>query len=313
MFRLYKQRNFNLLINDTFAFMRQCGKSYFAAYFVINGGPLLVLALLTYTIGDTLFGAVVSGATSPGGIDSIEGNLTDNSALLFGAGAAGAIVVLLISVFTYSFPVVYLKLMEDGKTPATKDILRALFARIGSVAMFLLLALLTFVPIMIIASALSFLLAAIVLGIPFAIILFAAISSWITLSFYDYLSNKPNYLQAMKNGFTILFQNFWANIGSTIIFYLIIFVLQGIVSFIPSIIGMGSLLTNPDDFQRGDPSAYSLAALVVILTIILSMLLAYILSNLLLINQGMIYYSGREEKENHSLHADIDLIGNESE
>ncbi|MNG04164.1 hypothetical protein D3C84_872770 [compost metagenome] len=49
------------------------------------------------------------------------------------------------------------------------------------------------------------------------------------------------------------------------------------------------------------------------IVMVLSILLSYFFNNFLIINQGLIYYSLREENENNTPKSQIDLIGSESE
>jgi len=50
-----------------------------------------------------------------------------------------------------------------------------------------------------------------------------------------------------------------------------------------------------------------------LLVFVLSVVLNFFMQNLLLINNGVIYYSIREESENNTPKNDIDLIGTQSE
>ncbi|MNE94426.1 hypothetical protein D3C87_1827710 [compost metagenome] len=59
----------------------------------------------------------------------------------------------------------------------------------------------------------------------------------------------------------------------------------------------------------------NLSAMGILMAVImvLSILLSYFFNNFLIINQGLIYYSLREENENNTPKSQIDLIGSESE
>lgn len=115
----------------------------------------------------------------------------------------------------------------------------------------------------------------------------------------------------MGKGFSMLMQNFWVHIGATLIIYVILYILQSIVSFIPYIIGLVAMLMDAGN-STGDEKLGILGVLILV-TLIFSILLSYILGNILAISQGMIYYSCEEESKNHSLHSEIDLIGTDSE
>jgi hypothetical protein len=314
MFSLYKQRNFSALINDTFGFFRAYGKSYFKYYFIINGGLLLILLLLMYFVGGTFMETVFSNIGDPQNGDRIiEEYFNSNVSLFITAGIIGGIIMLILSLLNYSYPVIFMKLVENNTVPDTKQVLNAIGRKLGRIILFSLLWLITFLPIIIIVGALSLVLIVIIIGIPFVLILFAAISSWMYLSFFDYLNNNSSYFDALKNGWNILFQNFWHHVGSTAIFYVIITVIHSIVSFIPYFMGIFSILNDSMEGRQPSAEAFSFFGLLMTITFMLSTLLAYVLGNFMFVNQGIIYYSAREENENLSRHSEIDLIGRDSE
>src|SRR5690606_9716159 len=96
MFRLYKQRNFSELINDTFAFFRTYGKSYFKGYFIINGGLLLTLLVLMYLMGSFFVDTLSTGISNPSGGESIiTENIQSNFGMFMLAGLAGFVLILI--------------------------------------------------------------------------------------------------------------------------------------------------------------------------------------------------------------------------
>lgn len=312
MVQLYKKRNFSSLINDTFSFFRTEGKSYFRGYFIINGGLLLVLMLLMYLVGKIFFDGIFSGIGNPRSDEFIETYFASNTGLFVGAGIFTGIVAVVLTLLSYSFPVFYLNLLEKKQKPSVSLLLSALKAKTGRLVIFALLWLVTFLPILMLLGVFSILLFAIIIGIPVAFILFAAAWCWMCLAFFDYLNNNTGYLRAMINGWEMLFSNFWHYAGVTAIFYVIVTILHSIISFIPYIFGIFSII-GADGFDSSNPESFSFFGLMMLITFMLSMLLSYILGNVLFVNQGIIYYTAREEKNNHSLHSEIDLIGTDSE
>jgi len=312
MFQLYKQRKFSDLINDTFGFFRAYGKSFIKGYFVINGGLLLALILIIYFAGKGIMDTVFSTVANPGGGEAaVMSYFTENATLWGVMIIIAAVMILVLTLLSHSYPVVFLKLLEKDKVPQTKEIVNELWNKIGKLIVFSLLWMVTFLPIIILISALSLVLFVIIIGIPFALILFSGVLSWMYLALFDYVNTNNGYFQAMKNGFNLLFQNFWHHIGSTAIFYLIVTIIHSIVSFIPYFIGIFGMIadTATNEGQVPDQETFSFLGLMVLITFILSLIFAYVLSNLIIINQGIIYYSAREENENLSLHSGIDLIG----
>ena len=89
----------------------------------------------------------------------------------------------------------------------------------------------------------------------------------------------------------------------------------GIVSMIPYAFAMISMVTSMENqLKTGtgiQPEDFSFFMIMMGLVVLASMLLNFILQNLLLINQGIMYYSlGAKEKISNR---DIDLIGTDNE
>ncbi|AXG74950.1 hypothetical protein DVK85_12210 [Flavobacterium arcticum] len=315
MFQLYKKRNFNDLINDTFIFFRLMGKNFFGNYIKIVGGFLLVLLLLVYLVGNVFFENMFGGMQNYEQQQMLSKYFDDNVVYFIIAGGFCALLILFISAITYAFPIVYLKLMENNNNnnnaPKTTDIIKGLKKSIGKLIVFLLLSTITFLPIGLLLGSLCVLLMVILIGFPIAIVIFAALSCWISLSLYDYLNNDNGYFTAMKNGINIMFSKFWVHIGTTAIFYIIAYVIQGAIFLLFYTIGGAITMMNIEPGNNQD--TFSTLGILMLLSLIISTLVAYFLNNLIMISQGVIYYSGREANENNSLQADIDLIGTDFE
>jgi hypothetical protein len=315
MFQLYKQREFGALISDTFTFFRVNGRNYFRNYILVNGGLLLILLLLIFLVGKVFFDAVFSNFGSPATGVIVQSYFNDNMGFFIGTGILAGILIIFITILSFSYPVLYLQLYEKNPAPAAKQILAALKSNAKRIIIFSLLWLVTFLPLIVMLFLLSILLIAVIVGIPVAIFLFGCISCWMSLSFYDYLNTGNGYFTSMRNGFTMLFSKFWPYAGSTSIFYIIIYMLEMMISMIPYLIGMLAMVTDSGSMQQNGPSQdnMSFAGIMMIISFMLSILLSYVLGNVLFINQGLIYYSSREENENRSAYSEIDLIGRDAE
>ena len=139
---------------------------------------------------------------------------------------------------------------------------------------------------------------------------------WVSLAFYDYISTDKGYFDALGGGFSLLKQKFWPCVGSTAVMYLIMQIVVGFVSMIPYIIGIFSMFTsleNQDGTQAPQPENISFFMIMMGVTMVLSLLLNFIFQNFILVNQGIMYYSIREENENNTPKSEIDLIGTQSE
>lgn len=314
MFQLYKKRNFNFLISDAITFLRVSGKNYFKNYFIINGGLLLVLIVLCFVMGKIFFESLFSGITSESSEQMIMEYFDANTGFFIGTGIAMGILILLISAINYSYPVIYLSLVEKYEKPDAKQIIAVFKSKIGRIVLFFLLSLITFVPIAVVIGFFSMLMVAIIIGIPVAIGLFAAFSCWIYLSFFDYLNTQNGYFESMGNGWKMLFQNFWGHMGSTAIFYLIVYIIQGILTFIPYMIGLVAMIATAENVDiESKADTFSTIGILMLIVFMIYIVLAYVLGNILMIGHGMIYYSCVEQNENKSLQNEIDLIGRDFE
>ena len=317
MFQLYKKRNFNELVGDTFTFFKQHSKNYFKNYFIINGGFLLVLVVLLYFFLKIFYEGLFAGINNYQVEENpMLTNLTSNFPLLISIGVFMFLLIIIISIINYSYPIGYLKLIEDKSDLSTKNLINFIKSKIGKSIVFVLASLVTFIPILFIVLGLLIALMFIFIGFPLLIIAIPTLTSWISLSYYDYISTENPFLSSMSNGFNLLKEKFWAIIGSTIIMFVIVQVVVGIVYMVPYVIGMVSTFTNPEMMQDNNaPNVEALSFMMIMMTIAmtLSILFNYTLQNLILINQGIIYYSSKEEIENNTIKNDIDLIGADSE
>lgn len=305
MFQLYKKRTFSQLINDTFSFIKAEGKNYFSKYLAVNGGILLVLMVLLFVAGRIFFEGMFNGLRSPEAQAMLSEYFDANATLFIVGGILTVLLVVLLMLLNLSFPVVYLNLLEDTPKPTTKMIFKQLKAKALKIIVFVLASLITFVPIGIIVGLLSVLLFITIIGIPVAYILFASLSCWIFLTFYNYLLGSDGYFTAMKQGFDMLFKNYWAHMGTVAIFWLILFALQMVITLVISITSLLGTYVAPDETFTGSTSA--------VVMFVINMAINYFFTTIIMLSQGMIYYSCKEATEHITLHNDIDLIGQDSE
>jgi hypothetical protein len=169
---------------------------------------------------------------------------------------------------------------------------------------------------MMVVFVLLILMVFIVIGIPLFFIVGPAFLAWIMLSFHDYLIQKTGFFESLKNGFGLVKQQFWTIIGTTFIMAALVQIIQGIITLVPYFIGIFLVYTNgnPSTTTTASQTEY-LSTMGVLMTVVmaLSIVLSYFFNNFILVNQGIIYYSLREENENNTPKSQIDLIGTKSE
>lgn len=306
MFQLYKNRNFNTLVNDTFNFIKAEGKNYFSNYITINGGPLLLLMIMVFIVMKYFFSGILGGMSSPWHDAVISNYFESNTGYFIGLGVIFGILVLLLSLLNVTYPVVYLHILSHGEKPTTKLLFKGIMARAGRLIIFGLASLITFLPVAAIVAGISVLLFIIIVGIPVAFIIWAALLCWIMLSLYDNISTERNFFTALKNGYNMLFRNFWAHMGTTAIFLIISFVLQLASNLISSLISMLGI------YITGESSPESIS-LFTIAMFIISTAISYFFGSVIMLSHGMIYYSCKEGQENKTMQSEIDLIGSNVE
>lgn len=309
MFRLFKQRNFSDIFNDTFGFLRATGKNYFRNYIIVNSPFLILLLVLTYFMGKIFYEAAISSFGSTQSNRVIEEFFDDNLAYFFTTLGVMLVIFVIMMMLNYSYPVIYMKLYEDGKEPQTADIIKELKRCIGKIMLFVLLWFISFLPALVLIGFVFVFLIVLIIGIPFAILLMAAFFSWMTLAFYNYLNTDDGYFESFSKGLGMMTAKFWTHAGSTAIFVIMIYIVQFAISLIPNLFGMASMFTP----EGSEESLLSVMGIVMLISFIITTIANYLLGNLIYINQGMIYYSYRDERENRSAHTEIDLIGSNDE
>jgi hypothetical protein len=135
------------------------------------------------------------------------------------------------------------------------------------------------------------------------------------LSFHDYLIQKTGFFESLKNGFGLVKQQFWTIIGTTFIMAALVQIIQGIITLVPYFIGIFLVYTNGNPSTTTASQTEYLSTMGVLMTVVmaLSIVMSYFFNNFILLNQGIIYYSLREENENNTPKSQIDLIGTKSE
>ena len=305
MFKLYRLRDFSALINDSFSFFKYHGKNYFKNYFIINGGILVVIALLTYLTTNVIFTSI-GDFNSPGAQEMLLDYFDNNLWYFIGVGGVIFLLLMILSLLNYSYPVLYLKTLQNNQKPTVKDILTLLKSKAGKIILFPIASLISFIPLFTIIALISGFFIVTIIGIPVACIIIAAMASWMMLSFYDNITTDNGFFTSFSKGITILTNRFWQNVGVTIIITIVVFCTNLFFSLIPELLLEFTLLSETTDIS-------SVSVIIAIISTILSVFISYLLTNLTVISQGMIYYSYEESIHNNSLDSEIDLIGGESE
>lgn len=313
MFALYKKRDFSDYVSDTFQFFRETGKHYLKNYFTICGIMLMILVVVSYFLFQVYFDFFLNFDPSHNNANFMQNLIQNNAGTIFIGAFFMFLFIVLLSMLNYSIPVIYLDLYDKnkGNNFETKDIINRFKSKFGRIVVFFVGLIFLVTPLLVFVFVLLVLLCFIIIGIPMLLLAVPAAVSWITLSFYEYLNHDKGFFESLGNGFTHLKNQFFPNVGALIIMYIIIQISMTVFTLIPYMFGLASVFTSAQ--SQGPMDGDSLSTIKVMMTIVMvvSMLMSYILNNLLLVNQGLVYYSRREHNENISSQDSIDLIGSE--
>ena len=312
MFQLFKKRDFSDYVSDTFQFFRETGKHYLKNYFTICGILLMVLVILSYFLFQVYFDFFLNFGRLNNNQDFIQSYIENHLAIIILGAVFMFLFIILLSMLNYSIPVIYMDLYakNNGNNFETKDILAKFKSQFGRIFIFFLGLIFIVTPILILVFALLVLLCFIIVGIPLLLLAIPTVVSWITLSFYEYLNHDKSFFKALGSGFTHIKNQYFPNIGSLMIMYIIVQITMSVFTMIPYAFGMASVFTSTQNGSEPE-GAISTVKIMITIVMVVSILMSYILNNLLFINQGLVYYSRRENDENISSKDSIDLIGSE--
>lgn len=316
MFELSKKRQLGDYIVDSFTFFKFFGKHFFRIFFLINTGMLLVTGALMYWFLKINFKFLFDNKLKDAQGDYLLNYFNNSYPLLIGIVVLFVLILVIVSLFNSSYPILYLKLIAEKNTNdfTSKEILSRFRQNIWKMLKFSIGMLFIVFPILFVTIFLLFFLCLVLIGFPLLVIAIPAIFAFINFSFYSYLTQEKSFFQSLNHAYILLKKDFWSIIGATFIVMVIIQMIQGSITlffyFIGIFIFLGSVLVNPDfDVKPIEGSPLLLFTITAIFVILLA--ISTIFNNILVINQGIIYYS--LDTENKTSATDIDLIGTHNE
>lgn len=311
MFQLFKNRDFGDYISDTFGFFRQTGKHFMKIYFTINGIPLMIMLVLSYFLFKVYFDILKTGMSGQD-ISGFENSMSDSFPFIVVLAIFFFLFLIFMSMLNYTVPVIYLDLYDKkkGNNFSVSDVVSALKSNFGKMLIFFIASLFVITPILIIVFILLFLLVFIIIGIPLLLFAIPTVFSWIALSYYEYINFNKGYFEALSDGFSKMKSQYFPIVGSLMLIYIIIQVTMTVFTMIPYAIGMISMFTSLEQ-NPGSTDGLATFGIMMSTVMVITILMSYILNNLMLINQGLAHYSRRENDENIMAQDSIDLIGRE--
>ncbi|MDO5636973.1 MAG: hypothetical protein Q4G18_06945 [Myroides sp.] len=314
IFQLFKIRGFGDYISDTFQFVKFQGKNYFKNYLKFAFVPILLLMVCMSVIGTFYYRVLTSTFGFTGGETIDNSFITQNAVMLVIGIIALLVASLYLGLVNYSYPVYYMHLL--GKNAEEKPQLRSIkslfkedFSRLLA---FGILSFLVFFIIGLIATAISIALMFIIIGIFVFMLVIPFFITWYSLTLFFYIDKKQSFFDAFKHAFYAITNNFWSVVGASLCMLIIVQVVSSIVTMIPYMITMFGLIFGLEQgggMESIDGSSISIYLVLMVLVYCLSILVSTILSHLLLIQTGLVYYSEREKLEYKTVRESIDAIG----
>ncbi|MBS9766146.1 MAG: hypothetical protein KGV44_01240 [Flavobacteriaceae bacterium] len=301
---LYKERDFGALLSDSFLFFKKNGKNYFKNYFIINGGLLLLLILLIGVgfkdIVSQLFGSNMQNKSY-----YFEQYFQENEILLILVSLMIIILILIVGLINYAYPILYLKMVGTQKRSnfEVAEIVAELRKNIGKIVIFMLFSIFIMMPLMFVVFGLNILLIILIIGFFLLFITFPAIINIFNFTLFDYLFTENGIFNSFGNAFKIQFsKNFWKYVGATLVVYIIIQVATSFITMIPMIFGGAGAFFNPKGMD-------STLVIIMSVTYVVALLISLIASNLVYVVGGLMYFDSRKDLHQIEHFKEIDSIG----
>ncbi|WP_461532379.1 hypothetical protein [Sinomicrobium sp.] len=310
MIELYKKREFGELFSDTFAFIKQHGKHFFKNYLIINGAFILVLMVFTYFFMK-MYSILLTGSALYASNTMLEDYFNNNATFIGIFVILFVLVALVVGFITYAYTPIYLWLYSrTGNTDfGRKEIVKMLKDNSGKLITFILMCLLLAIPVFIAAGIVAAIMVVTIIGIFFLPLLLAIVTLTYNNALMEYLGSDKGAFECFEYGMKLTFKRFWTSVGSVALFYFIIQIVQGLVSLIPYMVGMVSVITTTGSGSSEESAALMMTIMMV--SYLISFILSLIGNTFIQINQGVVYFSLKEETENINTASVIDQIGSQ--
>lgn len=308
--QLYQSRGFSEFFQDTFALLKLNGKHFFKHYLVINGFFLIMMMVLMYFFTKFYTSVIFSGllGNNPTIIDDY---MNENFGFFIVLAIVFIVVALIAGVMSFSFVPLYLKLYAEynNQNFGTSELIAAYKSNIGRIFTFLVCGFLIGIPLLVVMGIGAFLLVITIIGILLLPVLAGAFSLLYNMTLMEYINQKKGIWDSFGYAWSLMISKFWPAVGSVGLFFLMSYIIQSIFSLIPYIFGMASLFTTIENGGNTQETVTSTMTVVMLAVFFLSFIAGSLLSLIVQLNQGVIFYSLKEEHENITTKSVIDQIG----
>lgn len=292
-FNLYRKRGFSELVSDSFTFFKLYFKSYMKNYIYLIGVFVVAIMALVWIMFGKYFNQLFIPEYEPIP-DMGAQEIIIKMSVIF-------ILILITYIFSVSYPFAFLKAMEEkGSGDLTFD---QIYKHIKPSSAKVLSFALKWIPVLILMSPVFFIvvipgigyLALQIFGIVFGVFAFQALA--------HYILDGEKFFRSMKVSFKNLKQKFWDKVGS----YFVINLITNVAAI--AILLVVVILSSLCVYLASVRDLHLFVFLFFIATA-LFLFLSMCFSNIVVINQILIYFTSKEEKMDED---EIDLIGGEKE
>lgn len=317
MMQFYKKRDFGTFISDSFNFFKLYGKNYFKNYILLNG-LLLILMVTIFIFGYKELFSQLFGSNMSGNSYYFQQYFEDNVGMLIVVGLLTFLLFLILMIVNYLYPVFYMKRLARGEEKIrTDDILSDFKNNAGRIGILCLGMVFIVTPLAFIIAGISYALILIIIGLFIMLLVYPTLFNVVTFLMYDYFNSERGFFESLSYAIRSQFSYkngrekspYWKYWGATTIVFLIMYTITTIFTFIPMIFFYSSILTSaPDSNFEQNPFQGTMGILFFVIYGI-SMLLSFVLSNLLYVNSGLMYYDSRSDLHQKVELAEIETIG----
>lgn len=316
MMQFYKKRDFGELIGDTLAFLKRYGKNYFKNYLLING-LLLVMMLVLVTVGYREFFMLLFGGNLGGESFYFESYFQENMGVLITVTVLCFFLFCAVALINYAYPIFYMKRLSETGNANIKvsDILSDLKQHSERILKLFLGLMFVVTPLAVVLVGISYALVLILIGILVLFLVIPALINAINFLMFDYFHTSKGFFASLSYALRAQFSYpdgnhkspFWKYWGSVVVLYMIINIVSSIFTIIPMVIGFsGVYLYESDAETSSEPVMFT----ILLVCYAFALLFSFLMSNLIYINAGLMYYDNRTDLHRKENLQEIETIGN---
>lgn len=312
--QLLKNRDFGDYFSDTFQFFRENFKGLILNFLKLQGIIFILIFIALYFYSKVMNEQFANMMTNAGQVLTPEESMEQAYSMMASYLSLPFLCMMFLgiisSIISANYIPIYMELYRKQQSDISfNDIIEKFKERLKDILLLTVVLIVLFIPIYIIFAIVFFISMITIVGWIFVLGFF--ISYFTQIWFYSNYA-KTGSFQTLGNTFTIFKDNFFKITGATSILLLIFIVgyyivLFGLMLFISDTSTMESIVSNMN-------SIYSPEMLgLLILTQVVGLIVGTIITLLVHIQQGMMFYSRINEIDQISEHEDIESIGNDSD